>query len=579
MPEQEIKQPVKKRDIKIIAAASVTIMNMLLTIFKFILYSFSGSMAILAEAWHSFSDIATSFLVLIAILFSAADKSRPTDDSEDASGPANKNGKIEIAASIFIGLLLFFISVILLKKCVTSEPVAINNPVLSGIIFIIFSFGSYFIYRFETSIGKKEGSIGLVSDGMHARADMIASLLTGFSLIIYAMGLDIDRWVAGLIALFILSFSIETLINVGIACFGPDKTYYFKFRLFDMLSSLINLKTMKLAVENINNISQTLFGRPVVSVATLKLFISIPFIVLFIAYMSSAFFLVAINEKALVERFGKPIDNKDAVGPGLHMKLPWPIDRVIKVDATTIRTLNVGNISDSRQQAFLWTVRHGSEVAFLSGDNNFFFPYIILHYRINNIHNYFYKHTNPDLLLNELGHRTATKLFVKQSFFNIATTYRKALEQEMLIRLQEELNKLESGIELVSVNFRDIHPPISVADSFERVIAGYQDKQKMINDALRYKNKVLPETRGEMSIILEGAKGYIQDREKRAKGTAGRFTRSLPDSKTDKALAMFRLYLETIQSVLKGKPKIIVDPEVEKPEVWMDFKRNDDLNY
>ena len=79
----------------------------------------------------------------------------------------------------------------------------------------------------------KENSPGLVSDGMHSKTDMVTSLITGFSLILYSMGINFDMLVAVVIALFIFSFSIETIINVVIyqkKKTGKINIFQYKFR-------------------------------------------------------------------------------------------------------------------------------------------------------------------------------------------------------------------------------------------------------------------------------------------------------------------------------------------------------------
>ncbi|MBW1839815.1 MAG: protease modulator HflK [Deltaproteobacteria bacterium] len=270
-----------------------------------------------------------------------------------------------------------------------------------------------------------------------------------------------------------------------------------------------------------------------------------------IAYLSTAIFEVGVREQAIIERFGRPLSLKEPVQSGLHLKLPWPFDRIQKVKVTTIKELNIGNITDRQTSALIWTRKHGTEEPFLSGDNNFFYPYIVLHYRIKNIFNYLYENTDPETLLNEIAHRIVTIIFAKEEFYNIAATSRKGLEKEIYTRLQEEMDTLESGIELLAVSLKDIHPPISIADSFERVIAGHQEKQRIINDALGYKNKALPESRGRAVKELEAAKSYIIEREKKAEGNATRFKLSLPKDNREKQITMSRIYLQTMQEILR----------------------------
>ena len=171
--------------------------NVVLTILKFIAFSFTGSIAVLAEAWHSFSDITTSIMVFISV------REKPLPLLRKKHKEENNFFRIEYVISFLIGLLLFFVSVGLMFKAITRRADIIENPVIVGIFFIIFAISSYFIYHFETSVGKKENSVGLIADGMHSKADMLNSLLIGFSLIIYRMGFNIDIIVAFIIALFI----------------------------------------------------------------------------------------------------------------------------------------------------------------------------------------------------------------------------------------------------------------------------------------------------------------------------------------------------------------------------------------
>lgn len=562
-------------DIKVKTAAVATGMNILLTGIKFLLYFFSGSMAILAEAWHSFSDIATSSLVLIAVRRSSL-KARELKDtgSTDVSkdSPQQISSTMELLTSLGIGLLLTIVALTLIGKFIKAEPQPIGNALVSGLLFLAFSLGSYFIYRIETQIGKKEGSLGLVSDGMHARADMTSSLLTGFSLILYSMGLNLDRLVAGLIALFILSFALETMVNVALVYFRRESDYLFRYRSFKIIALLIDKRALQKVTETIHSFLEKKFGRTKIMGVTYKAILCLPFILVLIGYLSTAIFMVGIREQAIIERFGKPLSIKEPVGPGLHLKLPWPLDRVQKVKTTYIEGLNIGNITDKGTRALIWTKKHGTEEPFLSGDNNFFYPYIVLHFRIKDIFQYLYKNTDTEMLVNEVAHRIATVLFAQEEFYNIAATHRRRLELEILKRLQEALDELESGVELLSVNLKDIHPPISIADSFERVIAGYQEKQRIINDALGYQNKVLPESRGKAVRELETAKSYIIDRKKRAEGSATRFRLSLPRYSQEKQITMSRIYLQTIQEILREKKKMVVEPGSGVPELWMDFE-------
>ena len=235
--------------------------NIVLTVLKFIAFSFTGSMAILVEAWHSFSDIATSVLVFISVKekrFSPA----VSEESEDES----KSIPLEYQISFLIGLFMFFVSMVLIWKTLTGKTLAIEYSLISGVIFIIFAVASYIVYRFETSVGEEENSIGLIADGMHARADMVNSLLIGFSLVIYKMGLNIDTLIAFIIALLILSFSIETIVNAVMAYKSQEDKYIFRYKSTAIVLSLFEKKTWACALKYL----EKHFGSKVIDLSLLR---------------------------------------------------------------------------------------------------------------------------------------------------------------------------------------------------------------------------------------------------------------------------------------------------------------------
>ncbi len=552
-------------DVRARTAAVTTALNTLLTVLKFILYGMSGSLAVLAEAWHSFSDIGTSLMVFVAVRRSG--RSEPGNEGSAAPGI----GRFELLIALGIGLLLSVVGISLLVKFFSAGQAEVQKPLVSGLVFLVFSLGSYFICRFETRVGEREGSLGLVADGMHARADMTASLLTGFSLILYSLGLDLDRWVAGLIAVFILSFALETIVNVALSYRHGREDNLFTYRSFKILGFLLERDGLQSAASAVKLFLRQRLGSTAAAAAAYRIVLYLPVLVPALLYANTCFYRVGVREQAVVERFGRPV-SRQAVQPGLHLKFPWPVDRVRRVPVRLIQELNIGNVAPAQTRALLWTQRHGSEEAFISGDNNFFYPYIVLHFKVGDVFDYLYSTVEPRLLVSNTAHHIATRMFSATSFYRLAATSRGAIEHDFFERLQGELDRLEAGVEVLSVNFRDIHPPISVADSFERVIAGFQEKQQTINEALKYRKKVLPESRAEAARAVEASRGYISTRTKTARGEARRFVLRLPPTARDKRIERSRRYLKTMQESLRDKANIIIDPAAGQAQIWAGFE-------
>jgi len=305
-------------------AASISIgLNVLLTVLKFITYFFTGSITILAEAWHSFSDIATSFAIYFAISEDLIEKERSTDFHDPNISKIKLFFpfiRMEYAISFCIGIFMIFVSLTIFRKALLVPTIIVRNPLISGLFFILFSLGSYVVYDFETRIGKKENSIALISDGMHSRADMVASLFGGFSLILYHLGLNIDRFAAIIIALFIFSFSLETITNTVFGAKKKNKNNIFQYRTVDMVIFLLEIrnwgKVLGFFEKKLHfKISPFLhrFRRPVIFGSLL---------LIFVLYFSTSFYTVKAPQEAIIERLGQVINKGNPVSPGLHLKLP-----------------------------------------------------------------------------------------------------------------------------------------------------------------------------------------------------------------------------------------------------------------
>ena len=534
-------------------------MNIVLTVMKFIVFRLSGSLAVLAEAWHSFTDIATSFLVFAAILIPGLRKGKTVAPADNADG-IKPVSHLETAVSVLIGVLLLGICCLVFTKVTASQVIVIQNPLLSGILFIVFSIGSFLVSSFETQVGKNQASLGLVSDGMHAKADMFASLLTGFSLVLYAMGINIDKWMAAAIGVIIFCLAIDTFVNAYRVYRDKNAGSLYSYRFMSAFFSVFTIKRLKRLPPALHSVFPD---------RIYKILITAPLAGFLLWYASTACYTVSAVQTAVIERFGNPLGTGEPIRPGLHLKLPWPVDRVLKVSSSTIEKINIGNVSASDTTAYLWTLKHGSEEAFLTGDNNFFYPYIILHYKISDPYQYLYNYSDPEQLLNEIGHRVAVSLFARESFYDIATIRRTGLQEKMEQNIQAALDRHRTGIELICVNFKDIHPPISIAPSFEIVIAGFQEKQELINLAIGYANSTVPESRGKAEHQVQTAAGESAMRLSKARGEARRFALRLPETPARKQISMLRIYGETMKEAFKHKIKIIVDPDVGTPDLWM----------
>jgi membrane protease subunit HflK len=143
----------------------------------------------------------------------------------------------------------------------------------------------------------------------------------------------------------------------------------------------------------------------------------------------------------------------------------------------------------------------------------------------------------------------------------ILTADRKLIEPASQLLMQKILDSYHSGVQVVQVLLLSVDPPAQVITAFRDVTAAQQDLQRLGNEADAYANRVVPEARGAAARILQEAEAYREQTVAEAQGQASRFTQIYEQYKRAPALTRERLYLETMERVLGGADKVILDEQ------------------
>jgi membrane protease subunit HflK len=125
--------------------------------------------------------------------------------------------------------------------------------------------------------------------------------------------------------------------------------------------------------------------------------------------------------------------------------------------------------------------------------------------------------------------------------------------------LQARLDRYEAGIEVLGARLLDVHPSVEVVDAFREVSAAFEEKNRLINESEGYRNEQVALARGNAHATVVNAAGYSSGRKNRSEGDARRFVQSEEASLTAPALTETRLFLESMEQILPGKRKMIVD--------------------
>ncbi len=278
-------------------------------------------------------------------------------------------------------------------------------------------------------------------------------------------------------------------------------------------------------------------------------------------WLASGFYQVQTNEQGVVLRFGKYVDTTE---PGLHYHLPFPIETVEKVSMTQERSINLGVAESNRVSN---VSRAFTESHMLTGDENIVDINLTVVWRVKNARDYLFNMRNPDQTVSVAAQSVLREIVGQSQMMPIISGDRGKVEEDTKLELQKVLDDFGSGVEIVRVKLQKADPPKQVVDAFNEVQRAKADMERFKNEAEAYRNEVVPNARGRASKILLSAEAYKEAVVNKAKGEADRFNSVYQAYKKGKAVTAKRMYLETMENVLKNSNKVILDPSAKGTNV------------
>jgi len=285
----------------------------------------------------------------------------------------------------------------------------------------------------------------------------------------------------------------------------------------------------------------------------------------------NGFYAVQPDEVGVIERFGRKVTPFS--DPGLHYKLPWPIDRLTRVQAHRVRVVeigfrsNAGSNASAEPAAYEWNVQHRTErfesrpdeSPMLTGDQNMIELNAAIHYQIEHPDAFLFRQMDPETAIRAAGESAIHGIVGSTPLDEVLTTGRQAIEARALAELQRRMDRYETGVRVLRVKLLDVHPSIEVVDAFRGVSAAFEEKNRMVNEAEGYRNEQVALARGNGKAQVLNAQSYTLGRVNRSEGDATRFNQQEQAYRTAPGPTETRLYLESMEQVLAGKKKLILD--------------------
>lgn len=357
----------------------------------------------------------------------------------------------------------------------------------------------------------------------------------------------------------------------------------------------------------------------------------------FLIWMVSGLVLIEQDQQALVTRFGR---YQESLSAGLHWRWPWPLEQLIREPADRVRSVGIGFRGQDQRTAkpkskgadafdpavIEWTSSHDDrdtgltdESLVLTADEVPVEMTAEVTYRIRDLKQFSFGGTRrPEDVLRATAEGVLRDLAAQSSLDQLLTDRRADLERQSRTRLQQRVEQYDLGIEILGLQWLDVHPPKAVVPAYRQVADALEDRELFINEAQAYSDRILlgavgedavrrlkqaqpavkpasdtapsewtlddnlwlqlmgkqpdgqPILSGSAAAVLDDARVSAAQRRESAASSAARLERLLTEYRKAPRLTTERMYWDMIIQTLSNRPLTIVDPKAaNRQHLWL----------
>ena len=260
-------------------------------------------------------------------------------------------------------------------------------------------------------------------------------------------------------------------------------------------------------------------------------------------------------EQGVVLRFGQYVDK---LGSGLHVRLPYPIEVVLRPNVEAENQLHVGFIKEA-DSSEAPSIDISAESIMLTGDENVVDLDFDVFWKVADAEKYLFEVKDPQNTIKAIAESAMREVVGNNKIETVQTEGRVVVQQEVQKLMQKTLDSYNAGVTITRVILLKVDPPTQVIDAFRDVQAARADQEKRRNEAQKYQNTIVPQARGDAAKIVQDAEAYKQKLITEAQGEAQRFLSIFEQYKNAKQVTRERMYIETMQRVLGSTNKIVIE--------------------
>ncbi len=275
----------------------------------------------------------------------------------------------------------------------------------------------------------------------------------------------------------------------------------------------------------------------------------------------SGFFRVEPDELGVVMRFGQYVRQ---VQPGLNYHLPYPIEDALTPKALRVNQIDIGvrSVGSDPRRVGTSTVRDVPEESLmLTGDENIVDVDFTVFWRVKpgGVGDYLFNIQNPEGTVKAVAESAMREVVGRSTIQPLLTGARQITETAVHDLMQRTLDYYGAGIQVQQVQLQKVDNPAPVIDAARDVQAARADSERAQNEAQGYAARVIPEAKGRVAQVTQSAEAYREQTVAEATGQTSRFTQILDQYQKAPDVTRERMYLETMERIMRGTDKVITD--------------------
>ena len=271
--------------------------------------------------------------------------------------------------------------------------------------------------------------------------------------------------------------------------------------------------------------------------------------ILVLIILFTSIFIVDQTEQAVITRFGKYVATKN---PGLHIKLPFGIDKNYTVNVRTVQTQEFGyrTTRGGSRPVYIDQIK---EATMLTGDLNIVDVEWIIQYRVSDPRAWTFNVYERIPTIRDVSRSVINMLVGDRAIMDIMGIERVSIEAEGITMMNEIFRGYDLGIDVIAVKLQNVTPPAGVQEAFEDVNKAMQDRERLINEGQQVYNEEIPRTRGQAEQLVQVAQGYAAERVNKANGDVARFNAVYDEYRRAPDVTRQRLYYEMVEEIFENE--------------------------